>query len=120
MINLLADAVQAANTLDAESIGKLIAVLIGCGVLGGGSYLAGKAKKMVVTPDPLNIRKASEYATKEDIERLDKSIEELRGLQRDSEKNAHKRIDGISETLNQLDGKMDLLLQICKSTKCTK
>lgn len=120
MMTLIADAVQAANTLDAESIGKLIVVLIGGGVIGGGSYLAGKARKVAVSPDPLNIRQTVEYATKEDIRRLDKNIDELRELQRDSEGKAHRRIDGLSEQLNKLDGKLDTLLKLCGTNKCTK
>lgn len=102
---------EAAATMDAGAVGQMLATLIGAGVIGGGGYAMGKARKIAVSPDPLNVRKADEYATKDDLRRIENEIKEIKRLQREGEKGAHERIDDMNETLAALDGKMDLLIK---------
>lgn len=100
MISLLA---QAANTLDAESIGKLIAILIGGGVVGGGAYKLGKSR-VTLDGQPIETRRAKEYVTQREFDAVKEDIGALRSLVRDSETQAHKRMDNMAETLSELVG----------------
>ena len=68
-------------------------------------YMAGKTKQF-------SVKMAAEYATKEDLARIENDIAEIKRLQRESETKAHGRIDEMATTLASLDGKMELL---CKT-----
>lgn len=100
-----------ATTIDAGAVGQMIAALVGAGVVGGGGYMAGKARKIAVSPDPLNIRKADEYATRNDIARLEREINGIKSIHREGETKLHDRINDMSTKLSSLDGKMDLLIK---------
>lgn len=74
MMQLLAEA----STIDAGAVGQIISTLVGAGAIGGGGYVMGKARKISLSNDPLNVRKANEYATKEDIARLEREIRDIK------------------------------------------
>lgn len=101
---------DATSMMDTDTVARLIAAMIGAGVIGGGGYVAGKARKVSVSPDPLNVRKADEYATKDDIERLEREINGIKAIHRDGETKLHDRINDMATDLSRLDGKMDILI----------
>ena len=107
MWSLIADA---AATMDAGAVGQMLATLIGAGVVGGGGYAMGKARKIAVSPDPLNVRKTTEYATKDDIDRLEREINGIKAIHRDGETKLHDRINDMATDLASLDGKMDIII----------
>lgn len=74
MMQLLAEA----STIDAGAVVQIISTLVGAGAIGGGGYVMGKARKISLSNDPLNVRKANEYATKEDIARLEREIRDIK------------------------------------------
>lgn len=108
MWSLIADA---AATMDAGAVGQMLATLIGAGVIGGGGYVVGKARKISVSNDPLNVRKADEYASMDDIARLDREISNIKAIHRDGETKLHDRINDLATNLSKLDGKMDILIK---------
>lgn len=108
MWSLIADA---AATMDAGAVGQMLGTLIGAGVIGGGGYVMGKARKISVSNDPLNVRKADEYATLDDIARLDREISGIKAIHREGETKLHDRINDLATNLSKLDGKMDILIK---------
>ena len=96
---------EAAATMDAGAVRQMLGALIGAGGIGGMGYMAGKTKQ-------ISVKMAAEYATKEDLARIENDIAEIERLQRESETKAHGRIDEMAKTLASLDGKMELL---CKT-----
>lgn len=102
---------EAAATMDAGAVGQMLATLIGAGVIGGGGYVVGKARKISVSNDPLNVRKADEYATLDDIARLDREISGIKAIHREGETKLHDRINDMATDLASLDGKMDILIK---------
>lgn len=102
---------EAAATMDAGAVGQMLATLIGAGVIGGGGYVVGKARKISVSNDPLNVRKADEYATLDDIARLDREISGIKAIHREGETKLHDRINDLATKISKLDGKMDILIK---------
>lgn len=100
-----------ASTIDAGAVGQMLATLIGAGVIGGGGYVVGKARKISVSNDPLNVRKADEYATLDDIARLDREISGIKAIHREGETKLHDRINDLATKISKLDGKMDILIK---------
>lgn len=97
--------------MDAGAVGQMLATLIGAGVIGGGGYVVGKARKISVSNDPLNVRKADEYATLDDIARLDREISGIKAIHREGETKLHDRINDLATKISKLDGKMDILIK---------
>lgn len=98
---LIADA--SSTGIDAATVGQIISSLLGVSAVGGGAVIMAKARQM-------SVKIAEEYATKEDLRRVESDINALKDIQRDAETKAHERMDDMSKTLNSLDGKMDILL----------
>ena len=112
MIHLLA---QAANTLDAESVGKLIAILIGGGVVGGGAYKLGKKASVTIDNQPIETRRTKEFATQRELDEIKTDIAQVRTLIRETETRAHTRMDNLAQSLNELVGIVSVIRDhICK------
>lgn len=105
IIQCIADA--AAAGIDAVTVGQIISSVLGVSAVGGGAVIMAKARQ-------LSVKIADEYATKEDLRRVESDISNLQAIQRESESKAHERMDDMAKTLNALDGKMDLLLKALK------
>lgn len=105
---------QSATAVDPEFIGKVILTLGAITAAGLGGGIIGRKSLKVETPDPMNMRISDVYALKEDVSRdlgrIDKDIDDIRQLMRESETAAHRRMDKMTVVLSQVDGKMDLLL----------
>lgn len=101
------------------TFGQVIGLLAAAGVVSGGSFAVGKARSVKVEPNPLEVKPAPNFATKEDLkdaierqgkelaalsERQDKFETEMRNLLRDSEKRSHARMDTISSQLGEITG----------------
>lgn len=101
---------SAAPPVDPSFIGNLVLALgaLAAGGLGGG-FLVRKSLKV-----DANVKNSDVYALKEDVSRdlgrIDKDIDDIRQLMRESETAAHRRMDKMTVVLSQVDGKMDLLL----------
>lgn len=98
---------EAATGIDAVTVGQIISSILGVSAVGGGAVIMSKARQM-------SVKIAEEYATKDDLRRVEGDIDKLMALQRASETKAHERMDDMSKTLNSLDGKMDILLASLK------
>ena len=103
LIPLLAD-------ISAEDVGKIISYILGCGGLGGGAYLLGKAKAVHIQPQPLEVSAAKQYATKQELDELREEIKDDIGK-------LYKKLNSTSEqlaqntgTLNQINNTLTQLL----------
>jgi len=107
IIQLIADA--SSTGIDAYTVGQIITSILGVSAVGGGAVVVSKARQM-------SVKIAQEYATRDDLRRVDQEIAGIKTVQRDADAKAHARIDDMSRTLNSLDGKMDVLLKALNLT----
>lgn len=105
IMQLLAEAA----TMDAGAVGQMVATLVGAGVVGGGGYAIGKARKIAVSPDPLNVRKADEYATKEDIARLEREIRDIKNDRKEDLGDIYDRLNEQAKELHEIIGMLKTL-----------
>lgn len=105
---------QSASSVDPEFIGKFVLTLGAIAAAGLGGGIIGRKSMKVETPNPMHVRNTDTYALKDDVTRefcrIDKDIDDMRQLMRESETAAHRRMDKMTVVLSQVDGKMDLLL----------
>lgn len=117
-LQLIADATAAApaagGSMDASSIGIMIASILG-GLGLGGAGGAVIARKMTIANDPLNCREVKDLVTREEH---DKDIREMRDLLRTSENRTHElirasegkthhRIDDLAKQINHQTGLLE-------------
>ena len=100
MMQLLAEA----STIDAGAVGQIISTLVGAGAIGGGGYVMGKARKISLSNDPLNVRKANEYATKEDIARLEREIRDIKNDRKEDLGDIYDRLNEQGRDLHEIIG----------------
>ena len=97
MMQLLAEA----STIDAGAVGQIISTLVGAGAIGGGGYVMGN--------DPLNVRKANEYATKEDIARLEREIRDIKNDRKEDLGDIYDRLNEQGRDLHEIIGMLKTL-----------
>ena len=105
MMQLLAEA----STIDAGAVGQIISTLVGAGAIGGGGYVMGKARKISLSNDPLNVRKANEYATKEDIARLEREIRDIKNDRKEDLGDIYDRLNEQGRDLHEIIGMLKTL-----------
>ena len=105
MMQLLAEA----STIDAGAVGPIISTLVGAGAIGGGGYVMGKARKISLSNDPLNVRKANEYATKEDIARLEREIRDIKNDRKEDLGDIYDRLNEQGRDLHEIIGMLKTL-----------
>lgn len=97
-----------------QDVGIIIASLISAGGIGVGCYQSGKAKAMRIEPQPLEVKPHPDYATKQDMKRLEERQsafeKEMREQLRDSEHKTHSRLDATNERLAEIAGGQKLLI----------
>lgn len=101
---------EAAATMDAGAVGQMVATLVGAGVVGGGGYAMGKAKL-------ISVKMADEYATKEDMRRLEREIAALKTETLNTVKDIYARVNEQAESLSEIKG---MLKFISKSFNANK
>lgn len=127
MINLLADvAATAGKTMDANDIGI---ILTACGGVIGttlgaiigrrrGKEEAVKETETKITNQPIETRRSPQYVTREELQKVEADlkevIKEIKESARKSTDDVHQRLNGITVKLNNVDGKMDVLLELVK------
>ena len=99
MMQLLAEA----STIDAGAVGQIISTLV------GGGYVMGKARKISLSNDPLNVRKANEYATKEDIARLEREIRDIKNDRKEDLGDIYDRLNEQGRDLHEIIGMLKTL-----------
>lgn len=105
IMQLLAEAA----TMDAEAVGRMLSILLGAGAIGGGGYMAGKARKVLLSPDPLNFRKVEKYATKEDIARLEREIRDIKNDRKEDLGDIYDRLNEQAKELHEIIGMLKTL-----------
>ena len=85
------------------------------GVASVGGVAIGKRMRVSVEPQPLEIKSHPDYATKQDLRRLEErqsSFEkDMRDLMRDAEGKTHTRLDKTNERLAEIAGGQKLLIE---------
>lgn len=96
-----------------RDVGEIIAVILGLGGIGTGTYMAGKSRAMHLSNDPLNVKLPTEYATKAEFADLKKEIKEeiaeieqkqSRGLE-----NIFKRLNPMTENVAEIRGMLTVM-----------
>ncbi len=103
------DAAGSSGGIAPDIVGDIIAGVLTALGGGGAGYMLGKGARPVrIENTPVDVHLTSTFATKEDLEKLEKRQGEfeadMRRLLRESEENSHQRMDTISEKLDQLIG----------------
>jgi len=98
-----------AATIDAGAVGQIIGTLVGAGVIGGGGYVMGKARTISLSNDPLNVRKADEYATREDIARLEREIRDIKNDRKEDLGDIYDRLNEQGKDLHEIIGMLKTL-----------
>lgn len=100
-----------ATTIDAGAVGQMIAALIGAGVVGGGGYMAGKARKSPQQSDEAQrFYLEDKFATREEVA-------EIKQNHRTEVSDLHARLTGITVKLNEMYGQQNMMIEILKSRK---
>lgn len=82
------------------------------------AYQKGKQSKMSIENDPLHVKKADDYVTQEEFDKLESEVkegfseirhrlEEERGIARTANGAIHKRIDTTQAMVSEIKGKID-------------
>lgn len=107
MWGLIADTV---GGISPEAVGQMLATLVGAGVIGGGGYAMGKARRVTLSPDPLNVRNAPEYASKAEVV-------EIKQQHKEEISDLHARLTAITIKLNELAGQQSMIIKILERQK---
>ena len=93
---------EAAATMDAGSVGQMLAYLMGAGVIGGGGYAMGKARKSPQqSEDAQRVYLEDKFATREEVT-------EIKQQHRAEVSDLHARLTGITVKLNDLKSRKSL------------
>ena len=102
---------EAAATMDAGSVGQMLAYLMGAGVIGGGGYAMGKARKSPQqAEDSQRVYLEDKFATREEVA-------EIKQQHRAEVSDLHARLTGITVKLNEMYGQQNMMIEILKSRK---
>ena len=102
---------EAAATRDAGSVGQMLAYIMGAGVIGGGGYAMGKARKSPQqSEDAQRVYLEDKFATREEVA-------EIKQQHRAEVSDLHARLTGITVKLNEMYGQQNMMIEILKSRK---
>ncbi len=101
-------AASGAGTSSGGVAPELVGIIVASAVTGGSGFLLGKSRAVRIDNQPLHVALADKFATKEDLDGLEKRQaafeKDMRQLLRDSEHRSHGRMDTICTKLDHLIG----------------
>ena len=118
MINLLAQAQDAASTIEISTAGALIAAVV-TSLLSGAGITKYFTRNTNITNNKLTVELEEKFATKEELLRIEqnfqKEIARLESRLITDTNNIYTRLNSITVLLNNVDGKQSVILDLIKS-----
>lgn len=109
IMQLLAEA----TSMDIDTVGQLIAATMGAGGIGGVGYMVGKARQ-------ISVKMAEEYATKEDMRRLEREIAVLKAETLNTVQDIYARLNEQAKILYEINGKLGVISKYFNPIKKTR